>query len=135
MFQSFYEYVHTGALQLPGNLMEYLRYSLITTTGVQDLVKQGGGEFRFVLWSDDLEWVFVAKNLEGVEQVLVSQQRIALRIFKSADSAISTWRKLFPEDDFVHLPIKFDPDFDYGLSGPASRAFTTGKPMVLRHGS
>ena len=112
--------------------MEYLRYSLITTMGVQDLAKRGEGEFRFVLWSDGPEWVFVAKNPEGVEQILVSQQRIALRVFKSADAAVSTWKKLFPDDDFVHLPLKRDPDFDYGSSGPASRTFTTGKPVIAR---
>lgn len=120
---------------LPEVVVEYLRYSLITTMGVQDLAKQGLGEFRFVLWSKVPEWVFVAKNTEGVEQVLVSQQRIALRIFKSADACVSVWSKLFPSSEFVQIPLVFDPMFDYGADGPASRTFTTGKRRIRSNGT
>jgi len=86
--------------------MEFDRLSLITTSGLKDVLRDGGHiKYQRLEFDGALGWMLFGFGHDGKQYRVVSPNRLNDRFFPKADALINFHIRQFPDDKEISLPL------------------------------
>lgn len=86
--------------------MEFERLSLITTSGLKDVLREGGHiKYQRLVHNGTEGWMLFGFGADGTTYRVVSPNRLNDRFFPKADALINFHMRQFPQDKEITLPL------------------------------